>query len=471
MKPVSTLVTLLLAGWAFHDHANAGDSSPPLRRISFGSCAQQEKPQPIWEAVVASKPELFLFLGDNIYGDTKDMEVMKAKYAKLAAFPGYQKLLKTCPLLATWDDHDFGVNDGGAEYPMKKESQQVFLEFFKEPKDSPRWKQEGVYLAKVFGPPDKSVQIILLDTRYHRSPLKKKPGKPVQGEGPYIPNADPMLTVLGETQWHWLAEQFKVPARIRLVCSSIQVVPEDHGWEKWANHPLQRERLFNLIRDTKAAGVIFLSGDRHLAELSMMDAGVGYPLYDLTSSGLNQAFVKWRKQESNRHRVATMNFGHNFGAIAIDWEQPDPVISLQIRDEVGDITIQQKLPLNVLQPGFLKTKSGSHARLADGTVLTMDVIKKHVGQKVTIEMEVKATGTSATSGLIFLNSEENRLSPDNFTVVLDKKAQEKLKAHGIAMPRSHYADKTIRVTGTLSLFRDQPQIIVSDAAQIEVVKN
>src|SRR5438046_491914 len=101
-----------------------------LSRVAFGSCAKQDKPQPIWDAVVERKPELFVFLGDNIYADTQDMDVMRAKYALLGKQPGYQKLKKTCPILATWDDHDYGANDAGAEYPRKKEAQQVFLDFF-----------------------------------------------------------------------------------------------------------------------------------------------------------------------------------------------------------------------------------------------------------------------------------------------------------------------------------------------------
>ena len=157
------------------------------------------------------------------------------------------------------------------------------------------------------------------------------------------------MTILGATQWRWLEDQFRVPAELRLLVSSIQVVPEDHGWEKWMNFPRERERLFKLIRETGAEGLIILSGDRHLAELSTMDAGLGYPLYDLTSSGLNQAFRSWRPLETNRHRVATMGWGDNFGILTFDWEQPDPEISLQIRDVDGDITIQQKLRLSTIR--------------------------------------------------------------------------------------------------------------------------
>jgi alkaline phosphatase D len=318
--------------------------SDPLARIAFGSCATQEKPQPIWDAVLAARPQLLLLLGDNIYADTEDMDVMRRKYAKLAAVPGFQAIRKACPILATWDDHDLGANDAGGDYPRKDESQKVFLDFFGDAADSPRRHRPGVYDARVFGPEGKRVQVILLDTRYFRSRLKRDV-RALISRGPYVASPDADATILGEDQWRWLAEQLNVPAEIRIIASSIQVVAEDHGWEKWMNFPRERERLFALIRHAGVEGVILLSGDRHLAELSMMDAGVGYPIYDLTSSGLNQAARAWRPLEENRHRVATMNWGDNFGLVAIDWDRTDPLISLQVRDVEGDIRIQQKIDL------------------------------------------------------------------------------------------------------------------------------
>lgn len=328
------------------------DATRPLRRLAFGSCAKQSTPQPIWDAVVATRPDVFLFLGDNIYADTEDMAEMQAKYNQLAGQPGYQRLRAGCPILATWDDHDYGVNDGGAEYPKKSEAQRLFLEFFAEPKDSPRWNRPGVYEAYVFGPPGQRVQLILLDTRYFRGKLNKLEGMP-RGTGPFRPSTDTSQTLLGEPQWTWLEQQLRVPAEVRIIGSSIQLVAEDHDWEKWMNLPHERERFFRLIRDTGAAGTLVISGDRHLAELSMMDAGVGYPIYDLTSSGLNYASKTWRPYESNRHRVATMNQGDNFGLIEIDWNRSDPDIRLEIRDQDGDVTIRGKIALSTLQPGVM----------------------------------------------------------------------------------------------------------------------
>jgi alkaline phosphatase D len=319
----------------------------PLGRIAFGSCATQARPQPIWNSVVASRPELMLLLGDNIYADTLDMNVMRAKYARFAAMPGFQLLRKTCPIFATWDDHDLGLNDAGGDYPKKDESQKIFLDFFGDQADSPRRHRPGVYDGKVYGPEGKRVQVIMMDTRYFRSALKRK--VPRNSSDPYEGNPDPKTTILGEDQWRWLGEQLRVPAEVRLLVSSIQVIAEDHSFEKWMNFPHERERLFKLIRESGAQGVIILSGDRHLAELSMMDAQLGYPIYDITASGFNQASRTWRTFETNRHRVATMNWGDNFGLVTIDWDQPDPRISMQIRDVDGDITIQQKIRLSTIR--------------------------------------------------------------------------------------------------------------------------
>lgn len=336
----------------------------PLNRIAFGSCVRQERPQPIWDAVVETSPELFLFLGDNIYADTEDMEVMRAKYRQLGENPGFRKLRETCPILATWDDHDYGANDAGADYPKKRESQQIFLDFFGVPQDSPRRQRAGVYHSQVFGPAGRRVQVILLDARYHRSPLQTgfQPGEPGEGfRGKYRPNPDPDATVLGEVQWQWLAEQLRVPAELRLIGSGVQVIADEHGSETWGNFPQERRRLFQLIRETGASGVVFLSGDRHLSEIARLPAdhpdGVGYPLFDVTSSSLNQPSGNFTKagtrfsNEINSYRVGLTYFETNFGTIEIDWTAGDPLVRLQVRDEQGAVVLQQRLTLTQLQPG------------------------------------------------------------------------------------------------------------------------
>ncbi len=358
MPRVLALVVLMTASLLATQNAHAVE---PLKRIAFGSCAKQDKPQPIWDTIVDLKPQLFLFIGDNIYGDTEDMTLLKQKWDLLGAQPGYQKLKQQCPVLATWDDHDYGANDAGADYRKRRESQQLFQDFFDVPKDSPRRQREGVYHAEIYGPPGQRVQIVLLDARYFRSPLKTgfKPSEPGEGyRGKYLPNDDPQATVLGDAQWKWLEEQLKLPAELRVLCCSYQFLPDEHGSESWGNFPLERRRMLKLIRDTNANGVVIISGDRHLAEGMKLAPGpqaLRYPLYEMTSSSLNAPSGNMTKagvrfaNEVNSYRVGLTYFDTNFGNIEIDWEQPSPVVRMQVRDEAGGVVLQQRFRLDDLK--------------------------------------------------------------------------------------------------------------------------
>lgn len=342
------LCLLLLAA----SPAGAPENPGPLSRIALGSCALQYRPQPIWDAVLTSNPEVFLFLGDVVYADTRDMKEMKARYDSLAAIPGFQRLRAACPVLAVWDDHDYGENDAGADYPLKVEAQKVFLDFCNEPPDSDRRQRPGVYTAQYFGPPDRRVQVLLLDVRYFRSPWTKDP----TGKRRYLPDADPDATMLGEAQWKWLEAQLRQPARLRIVASGIQVVNDEHGYECWGNLPRERDRLFRLIRRTGASGVVLVSGDRHFAEISRMDGGVGYPLYDFTSSGLTHT-ASMGIQLPNSRRVGNPFGGLNFGTITVDWNRPDPVVTLQAHDVNGNVQFEHRVGLSEL-----RRRPASHGR-------------------------------------------------------------------------------------------------------------
>jgi alkaline phosphatase D len=325
------------------------DTAQPISRIAFGSCSDARKPVPAFDAIANAKPDLMIFLGDNVYADTTDEAELRNAYQVLADHAGFRNLKQAFPLLATWDDHDYGINDAGVEHPAKAMSQQVFLDFWGVTKDSPRRKREGVYDAQFFGPIGQRVQIILLDTRYHRGPLTPRPKDTESTRGVrYIPNPDQALTILGETQWAWLKEQLSQPAELKLIVSSIQVVAEDHGWETWAMFPAERLRLIELIHETGANGVIFLSGDRHQAELSRLDDHTPYPLYDLTASSLNKPGLE--NDEPNRHRIGKRYPSANFGLLDIDWHAENPTITMQIFDPEGGVHVEHRVTLDELTP-------------------------------------------------------------------------------------------------------------------------
>ena len=319
-----------------------------INSIAFGSCLRQKNPVPILDTIVSAKPDVFIFAGDNIYADTIYKKVMKKRYETLYDKEEFQNLKKNIPIYATWDDHDYGRDNAGASFSFKYESQEIFLDFFDVPKNAPQRIRDGVYSAKLFGNEPNRVQIILLDTRFFRGPPKRGPTTENCPKRNYIPQDDADVTILGKRQWAWLEEQLIKPAEVRFIVSSIQVLPVEHCFEKWANFPHQREKLFQLIRDTNAKGVIFISGDRHLAEISLLaHSAVPYPLFDVTSSGLNSAGAG--KGETNQYRTTTDNYREdNFGYISINWEKEDPIIDLQIRDVLGKTVMNQTVQLSSL---------------------------------------------------------------------------------------------------------------------------
>lgn len=315
MKPLFVLC-LVVAGVleAWSDEAS---EAGPIEQLVFVSCFKQTRPAPAMESIAALKPDVFVWMGDNVYGDTEDMAVLKQKYQVVKDLPAYQRVLKEATVLGTWDDHDYGDNDAGKEFPKRAESQQVFLDFIDEPEVSPRRKQEGVYGLRDFGPEGKQVRVILLDTRYHRDPIGS--------DG----------TMLGEAQWAWLEQALvESKASVNIVVSSIQFLPEGHRFEKWSNFPKEQKRMLELLARNEVPPVLFLSGDRHLAEISLDTERVGYPLYDITSSSLNLP-LGGAKDEPNDHRVGRNFRPANFGTLSFDWSRKIPVVTAAIRDQNG----------------------------------------------------------------------------------------------------------------------------------------
>ncbi len=339
---VSKLETLLinwvvlLSCFSLADVADAyypRDFSRPLDRIAIGSCNRQKHAQPHWQTLQSLNPDLWIWLGDNVYADTEDMAKMRHVYRTQFQRPDYAAFRRETPVIGTWDDYDYGDNNSGNWFPKKRQSQQLLLDFLEEPADSPRRTREGVYARYTFGPPGRRVDVVLLDNRYHAD----RPGE----------EAD----ILGEAQWRFLEEALATSeAQFIFVGSGTQFLALDHPYENWGNFPHSRRRLLRTVQLSGKGGIVLLSGDRHIHEVSMLNDGtVPYPLIDFTASGLTHSFRRLTA-EANRYRVGALYKQPGFGLVEIDWEREDPRLSLQVLDREGGVHRRFEITLSSLQP-------------------------------------------------------------------------------------------------------------------------
>jgi alkaline phosphatase D len=293
--------------------------------VAFGSCNRQNRPQPLWKPILADQPDLWIWMGDNIYGDSPNMDTLRAKYSLQNSVPDYQALKAKTPIIGIWDDHDFGINDGGKNYAQKKESRDVMFDFLGVPANAPERSHEGAYSSHLYGKGADLVKVILLDARYFRDTLMR-----VDRVYQINENGE----VLGEAQWKWLENELKTsPAKVNLIVSGVQFLPTEHAYEKWANFPKERERLLDLISKSGAKTPVLLSGDRHIAEvMKLTDARFPDGLYEITSSGLTHTWSSV-SDEPNQYRVSDLIAKLNYGLATFDWKKGE--VTFQVKGEGG----------------------------------------------------------------------------------------------------------------------------------------
>jgi alkaline phosphatase D len=286
-------------------------------KIGLGSCLDQDYPQPIWQSIEKEDLSYFIFLGDNVYGDTRYGSLRKMKSA-------YDKQKKVLPdflndisIFSIWDDHDFGINDGGADYRFKRRAQELYLDFWEITKDDDRSNREGIYFSKneIFF--DKKFKFIFLDTRFFRSKLKGKKSN-------YIENIEPDATILGNAQWTWLENELKSDFDFLFIFSSIQIIAKDHRFEKWNNFPNERTKLFKLLDQFNDKTILF-SGDRHRAGIYRKNG-----IIEVTSSSMNKPGSSFTETDS--YLIGKTYPQENYGVLDI----LENTIHIKIKDIKGN---------------------------------------------------------------------------------------------------------------------------------------
>lgn len=333
-----------------------------VRSLAFGSCAAARDSMPALRVAKELRPDVFVWLGDNIYGDTDDMDSLRGCYAQLGGVPDFQALKESVRMLATWDDHDYGRNDAGRHFAQKDSSKWVFLEFWEEPLLSPRRRRAGVYTSTLFDGARIDVHVILLDTRTFRDDLQPSTGLELVAEdgtvysADYLPHESADSTLLGPGQWAWFKAQLEVPCDVRVIGSSTQFGIAYNGYEAWANFPAEQRLMLQSLHQAAQVSIAggetpvptcFISGDVHYGEMSALTVGADgkpvpaeiTPVWDITSSGITSTW-SFATQNGNRMHGPIMN--NNVGLLRF-LADDSTLVKAEIWDAAGDLRASQIL--------------------------------------------------------------------------------------------------------------------------------
>ena len=290
-------------------------STQEILTLGFGSCLHQDRSMAILKTIEKKELDLFMFIGD-VYGDQKDGELDKLIRTYKQQYNNLENFLKNVSTEFIWDDHDFGLNDGGSDYRYKDRAKELFLETWKIPSQDPRRLRDGLYFDKMIEKNGLKVHLIFLDNRTFKSEWKLTDEFNKEGKERYVKDFDPNKTLLGKKQWQWLKEKLNEDSNIKIILSSLQILSLGHGWESWDKLPLERERLFNLIDESNVSNLFILSGDRHRGGFYSFKTDDNNDIYEFTSSSLNLP-IPFNTEEKGPLRIGSTYRKANFGVVRI----------------------------------------------------------------------------------------------------------------------------------------------------------
>jgi alkaline phosphatase D len=269
----------------------------------------------ILQSIYDKKPDLMLWLGDNTYLREPDyftVSGMLYRYTHTRSLKELQPLLASCAHYAIWDDHDYGPNDSDRSFKFKNTSQQIFENFWANPKPV---HTKSYYTSFTY----EDCEFFLLDNRYFRTPNKRTTDK---------------RTILGEEQFQWLIDGLVASkANFKFVCIGGQVLNTAAVFENYAIFEDERKYIIETIQKENIKNVIFLTGDRHHSELTVTPNEP--KIYDFTISPLTAGAANF-PDEKNEWRVKDSYIGvRNFGLITVSGKLKERVLNLQILDSNG----------------------------------------------------------------------------------------------------------------------------------------
>jgi len=306
-------------------------TDPPAFSIALGSCAyindtpydRPGKPYGsnyhIFESILAKKPDAMLWLGDNTYlreTDWNSRSGILYRYSHTRATPELQGLLGSVHHYAIWDDHDFGPDNSDRGFIHKEATLEAFRLFWGNP-TSGLPDQNGITSQFQWA----DIDFFLLDNRFSRAPDERKTGERTQ---------------FGKAQIEWLLDALKTSkAPFKMVATGGQFLSASAIAENHIKlYPEEREYLIKRIEEEELTNIIFLTGDRHLTELTELKLPNGKFIYDLTVSPLTSGVNT--NPDSNVLRVpGTLVTEHNFGLLTFSGKRQERKLTIKIFDAAG----------------------------------------------------------------------------------------------------------------------------------------
>lgn len=305
----------------------AGSISAQAQTFTFcaGSCAdlRTDESESIFLTIAKEEKQFFLWLGDNLYfkkPDWQNESTMRDAYMKRFQGDAVQLLLQSSRQLAIYDDHDYGPNDSDSTFEGKRESAQVFAEFWLEtPTQIDR--HHDIRWTERYG----DVLMVGLDDRAHRGPVG--------------------TVILGKEQMAWLAAQLDAnkDASIVFIAVGSQVLNEAEVFENYSRFPAERDELLALCARAEMP-VVFLTGDRHHGEINQKRVN-GTLLTEITASPLTSTTHSPSAEELKANKALVKNTVVNEAHYArISW-MDGKRLSVQLVDANGKDLVSKEFKL------------------------------------------------------------------------------------------------------------------------------
>lgn len=288
----------------------------------------------IFPAMQREQASFMLWLGDNVYyygrQHTNPNRMFQRNLQVRRRFPLLKPFLSAQPHYAIWDDHDYGWNNANKDFPLKDSSLAVFKGFW--PNTYPESAElKGNFFAFTHG----HAEFFMTDGRYFRD----APGK-----------ADAKM--LGDIQMSWLKNRLlNSTAAFKFICVGSQVLNTSNFDEDYLDYPAERQELLDFLKQHRITGVVFLTGDKHYAEISREETD-GYPLYDFTTSPLTSPVLprKLARWTPNKQQIPGMDYGRkNYGRVTVQKAGEDFQCILEICSSLGKRVKRHVISLNEWQ--------------------------------------------------------------------------------------------------------------------------